>query len=107
MVRLIAVLACLFAVPALASAQGIVVAAYAPVVTYAPHPVVPTYYTPAPELTTYYAAPTVSYYTTPSVVTYRHPLLRPYTTVVRTYPGTTVAVPTAPVVTSYPPVVIR
>jgi hypothetical protein len=118
MFRLLSCLACVLAVPAIVEAQGIVVTGYtAPVVV--PAPIVTSYYTPAPVTTayypapavSYYAVPTVSYYTTPSVVTYRYPLLRPRTTVVRTYPGTTVAVPAAPVVTSSyyaaPPVLIR
>jgi hypothetical protein len=117
MFRLLGCLTCVLAVPAFAGAQGIVVSGYtAPVVVAAP--VVTSYYTPAPVVTyyatptvTYYAAPTVSYYTTPPVVTYRYPPLRPRTTVVRTYPGTTVAVPSAPVVTSSyyvpAPVIIR
>ena len=106
MVRLLSCLACVLAVPAIAGAQGIVVSGYAaPVVVTAP--VVTSYYTPAPVVSyyavpavSYYAAPTVSYYTTPPVVTYRYPLLRPRTTVVRSCPGTTVAVPSPPVVTS-------
>ena len=114
MFRLASCLACLLAIPAVAGAQAVIVSGYAaPVVTA---PVVTSYYTPAPVVTSYYAAqtvayysapavsyyaaPSVSYYTTPSVVTYRYPVLRPRTTVVRSYPGTTVAVPTAPVVTS-------
>jgi hypothetical protein len=114
MVRLAACFGALLAVPALAPAQAIVVAGYAPpivapapVVTayYAPAPVasyyapapVTTYYAPAPApvVTSYYAPavsyytpPSVSYYSTPSVTTYRYPILRPRTTVVRTYPGT-------------------
>ncbi|HEY1379821.1 MAG TPA: hypothetical protein VGF55_23665 [Gemmataceae bacterium] len=104
MVRLAVCLACLLAVPALAPAQGIVVAGYTP-------PVVTAYYTPPPVVTSsvvtsyyaaqavsYYATPAVSYYTTPGVVTYRYPLLRPRATVVRYWPGATVA---APVVASY------
>jgi hypothetical protein len=50
---------------------------------------------------TAYAAPTVSYYRTADVHTYHYPLLRLRATVVRTYPGATVAVPSAPVVASY------
>jgi hypothetical protein len=115
MFRLASCLACALAIPAGAGAQAVVVAGYAapvvvglPVVTgyYAPAPVVTSYYA-APAVSyyaaptvTYYSAPSVSYYATPSVATYRYPLLRPRTTVVRTYPGTTVAVPSAPVVTS-------
>jgi hypothetical protein len=49
----------------------------------------------------YYTAPPANYYTTPSVVTYRRPLLRPRATVVRAWPGATVAAPAAPVVASY------
>ena len=104
MLRLTACLMCLLGVPALAPAQGVVVASYpAPVVTtyYAPPPVV-SYYVPAPVVTAY-APPSVSYYRTPDVVTYRYPLLRPRTTVARVYPGATVAVPSAPVVASYYP----
>src|SRR4051812_39200737 len=108
MIRLTACLTCLLGLPALAAAQGVVVAAYpAAVVTayYPPAPVV-TYYAPAP-VATAYAAPTVSYYRSPDVVTYRYPLLRPRTTVVRVYPGGTVAAPAPPVVTSsYPPVYV-
>ena len=33
----------------------------------------------------------MSYYRTPEVVTYRYPLLRPRTAVVRVYPGVTAA----------------
>src|SRR3954466_16320359 len=108
MIRLTACLTCLLGLPALAAAQGVVVAAYpAPVVTtyYAPAPVV-SYYAPAPVVTAY-AAPTVSYYRSPDVVTYRHPLMRPRATVVRIFPGATVAAPAPPVVTaSYPPVYV-
>ncbi len=117
MVRLAVCLVCLLAAPALASAQGVVVSGYAPPAVVTP-PVVTSYYTPpvvtssvvtsyytAPAVS-YYAAPAVSYYTTPSVVSYRYPLLRPRTTVVRYWPGATVAAPAAPVVvSSYAPAV--
>ena len=125
MFRLASCLACVLAVPAVAGAQAVIVSGYAVPVVVNP-PVVTSYYTPAPLGTSYYAAPTVSYYavptmtyysapsigyyTSPTVTTYRYPLLRPRTTVVRTYPGTTVAVPTAPLVTSSyyiaPPVIV-
>lgn len=112
MSRLTICLICVLSLPALSTAQGVVVATYpAPVTTYfapasavtttysAPAPVV-AYYAPAPVVTAY-AAPTVSYYRSTDVVTYRYPPLRPRTTVVRTYPGGTLAVPSGPVVTSY------
>jgi hypothetical protein len=105
MYRLAACVGCLLAVPALAAAQGVVVVGYppavyapAPVVTayYAPTPVtthyapapVTAYYAPSPVVAAYYAPPAVGYYAGPTVTTYRYPLLRPRTTVVRTYPGT-------------------
>src|SRR4051794_9136603 len=92
-------LAALLAVPALAPAQGVVVATYASPVVVAPPPVVTTYY--AAPVVSYYSAPAVSYYTAPAAVTYRYPLLRPRTTVVRVAPA--VAVPAA---AYYPPGVI-
>lgn len=108
MFRLTTCLTCVLAFPALASAQGIVIAGYPATAYYSPTPVVTAYYAPAPTayyapapVVTAYASPSVSYYSTPAVVTYRYPLLRPRTTVVRAYPGAVVAVPTAPVVASY------
>ena len=101
MLRLVGVLAvlALVAVPSPAPAQGVVVATYAPPVVVAPAPVVTTtYYTPvvtaysAPVVTAY-SAPVVSYYLAPAAVSYRYPVLRPRTTVVRVRPAPVVFVP--------------
>jgi hypothetical protein len=107
----LAAVAALAALPGVAPAQ-VVVATYSyPTVAVAPAPVVVARYAPAPVVAYYpapavsyyaptvsYYAPSVSYYTTPSVTTYRYPLLRPNTVIVRSYPGTVYAAPTAPVV---------
>jgi len=111
MSRLVVCLAAVAALPGAAPAQ-VVVATYSyPTVAYAPAPVYVARYAPAPVVAYYptpavsyyaptvsYYAPSVSYYTTPSVTTYRYPLLRPNTVIVRSYPGTVYAAPTAPVV---------
>jgi hypothetical protein len=88
----IVALAALLALPALAPAQGIVIANYAAPVMVAPPPVVTTaFYAPvvtafpAPVVTAY-AAPAVTFYRSPAFVTYRQPLLRPRTTIVRVAP---------------------
>jgi hypothetical protein len=93
----LASVAALAALPGVASAQ-VYVAHYGYPVAYAPSPVVVANYAPVPTVAYYptpvsYYAPAVSYYATPSVVTYRRPLFRPNTTIVRTYPGTVYAAP--------------
>jgi hypothetical protein len=93
-------LAALLAMTASAPAQGVVVATYAAPVAVAPAPVVTAYYPPA--VVAYPPRMATAYYAGPAVVTYRYPLLRPFTTVVRVTP-TAVAVPT---VSYYPPAVI-
>jgi hypothetical protein len=92
MVRLFGLLAAaaLLALPAAAPAQGVVIADYPAVV--APATVATVYYAPVvvaqPVVqVAAYVAPAVSYYSASPVVTYRQPLLRPLTPVVRVRPG--------------------
>jgi hypothetical protein len=101
MVRLFGLFAAatLLALPAAAPAQDVVIADYPAVV--APAPVATAYYVPVvvarPVVpVAAYVAPAVSYYSAPRVVTYRQPLLRPLTSVVRVRPGRVGAVAVYP-----------